>query len=154
MNLISKIKSYFVRHSLHAWKDFSPGDYEVTFHTPGDDALVDVAGFIVRHLRETGQIGNKRHRLREEVAVPCASLDELMLLVQQILERDFHQTTAESLLYDWEFRYFLAEHTQCADTICLSNALVSRKNPAGHCIYPLATIQKSAGVYYCWNHLT
>jgi len=153
MKLIRKIKSYFIKHELHAWRDFCADKFDLKFRKLDEEVLLEIGHYIKSNLRESKQVGNKRHRLKEEAAIACPSLDQLLPVIRNIINTDYRETSAESVLYNWDFQYFLQEHKQCENTICISNALRANNTPSGNCIYPLATIRKVNNVYYCWNHL-
>ena len=152
MHLIQKIKSYFLRYEFSSWKDFRWDDYEISFCEVNDDLLLEIGSYLKNNLQETAQLSNKRHRLREESATKCDTLDELLPLLQEIVAADFAETILESREYNWEFRYFVNEHAKCKNTICISNGLHSTQK-MGNCIYPIASIRRYKGKYYCWNHL-
>ncbi|RZJ34431.1 MAG: hypothetical protein EOO51_09490 [Flavobacterium sp.] len=152
MHLIKKIKSYFLKYEFSSWKDFQWDNYEISFREINDDVLLEIGIFLKKNLNESAQLSNKRHRLKEESALECSTLDELLPLLQEIIASDFSETYRESLQYNWEFKYFVSEHANCKNTICISNGLRSTAK-MGNCIYPLASIRKHQGNYYCWNHL-
>ncbi len=153
MSLIRKIKSYFIKYEFNTWKDFSTDQYDLKFGKLNDEILLDIGSYIKNNLRESKQVGNKRHRLKEDNAISCRSLDELLPEIRTIINKDYRETAAESVLYNWDFQYFLSEHAMCENTICISNALKANNTPSGNCIYPLASVRKVNDVYYCWNHL-
>ncbi len=154
MSLIRKIKSYFIsRNEFNSWKDFTTDDYDLKFRKLDEEILLDIGSYIKNNLRESKQVGNKRHRLKETSAISCDSLDELLPQIKHILAKDFRETSTESVLYNWDFEYFLSEHSMCENTICISNALKANNTPSGRCVYPLASVRKVNNVYYCWDHL-
>jgi hypothetical protein len=150
MHLIKKIKSYFTKYEWHSWKDYDSDYYPIKFCEMSDETILDIVSYINRSLQESPVVGNSRHRLKEEKAIRCKNLDHLMLLIRSIIETDFAETKAESLLYSWDFKYVVGEHQACRDTICISNVLTSK---SGNCIYALASIRKSEVAYFLWNHL-
>lgn len=153
MNLIQKIKSYFIKYEFYSWKDFNRDEFDLRFTLLNDEMLLDIGSYFKNNLAESKQIGNKRHRLKDELANCCASLDELLPLIKNIVDADYKETLAESIEYKWDFEYFVGAHKRCENTICISNSLTSLTGPNGTCVYPLATIRKYNGNYYCWNHL-
>jgi len=153
MNLIQKIKSYFIKNQFYAWKDFQWEKYDLKFTNLNEEILVEIGSFIKNNLNDSEEIGNLRHRLKENRGIECKNLDELLPLIRQIITTDYKQTFHESIQHNWEFQYFVSEHTLCANTICISNGLKSKSGTTGNCIYPLASIRKHNNAYFCWNHL-
>ncbi|HEY0092232.1 MAG TPA: hypothetical protein VGB43_07080 [Flavobacterium sp.] len=153
MNLIQKIKSYFIKYDFCTWQDFHWDKYELKFDSLNEEILLDIGSFIKHNLNSSDQIGNERHRLKEDKSIQCASLDQLLPLIKDIITKDYKVTFNESIRYNWDFRYFVSEHLQCENTICISNGLKSKSGSTGNCIYPLATIRKHNNTYFCWNHL-
>jgi len=153
MNLIQKIKSYFIKYDFCARQDFHWDAYEVKFRTLNEEVLLDIGNFIKKNLNASDQIGNERHRLKEDRSIECSSLDQLLPLIKEIINTDYDITLNESIQHNWDFRYFVSEHLLCENTICISNGLKSRNGTPGNCIYPLATIRKYNNTYFCWNHL-
>ncbi|HEX9980988.1 MAG TPA: hypothetical protein VGB50_10545 [Flavobacterium sp.] len=154
MNLIQKIKSYFVKNEFGSWRNFNSDGYDLKFKSIDDETLLDIGSYIKKNLEESEQIGNKRHRLKENFSIECPSLDELLPLLKEIIRNDYQETFVESLAYNWDFRYFVGEHSMCRNTICISNVLSGANGNSGNCIYPLASIRKYNNKYYCWNHLS
>ena len=150
MHLIKKIKSYFTKYDWHSWKDYDSDKYPVKFREMSDETILDIVSYINRSLQEAPEVGNSRHRLKEDKAISCKNIDQLMLLIRSIIETDFAETVAESQLYSWDFQYVVGEHQACPDTICISNVLTSK---SGNCIYALASIRKSDVLFHLWNHL-
>lgn len=150
MNLISKIKSYFVNNKLHAWTDFELDSSGISFRRPDSEAMLEVTSFINSNLHDTSSLGNLRYRLKPEAANMFTSLNDLMCSLNDILQRDLEATSAESMVYNWSFSYFLAPHPQCSGMLSLSTVL-SRNGDK--CVYTLATMQKFNQHYYCWNRL-
>jgi hypothetical protein len=153
MNLIQKIKSYFLNYEFYSWKDFSWDDYELNFISVNDETLVDIGHYLIHNLDESSRIGNRRYRLSEDAASEFRSLDELLQHIREIIARDYRETSVESRNHDWDFRYFVNHHPLCGNTICISNGLRSRSGNTGNCIYALISIRKYNNRYYCWNHL-
>ncbi|HEX8269045.1 MAG TPA: hypothetical protein VF581_04060 [Flavobacterium sp.] len=153
MNLIRKIKSYFVKHEWHSWKDFHWDNYDLKFKSLDEETLLDIGNYIKHNLKESQQIGNNRHRLRENSGIECKSLNELLPLLKEIIIADYSETASESLVYNWDFRYFISPHILCENTICISNGLRAKDGSTGNCIYPVASVRKFDDRYFCWNHL-
>ena len=153
MSLIRKIKSYFIKYEFSSWKDFDRNNYDLKFSMMDDEILLDIGSYIKNNLKESRQIGNKRHRLKDTSAIECRSLDELLPVIRDIIKKDYRETSVESILHKWDFQYFLSEHSQCENTICISNALTATASQNGNCVYPLASVRKYNNSYYCWNHL-
>lgn len=154
MNLIQKIKSYFIKYEFYSWKDFNRDDFDLKFTALDEEMLVDIGSYLRNNLAESKQIGNKRHRLNDELAVRCDSLDELLPLIKDIIHFDYNETLLESIEHKWDFQYFVGAHKRVENTLRISNSLTSLNGPNGTCVYPLATIRKYNGSYYCWNHHT
>ncbi|HEX8561902.1 MAG TPA: hypothetical protein VF676_02875 [Flavobacterium sp.] len=152
MTLIQKIKTYFIRNEFCSWKNFHWDDYEFTFQILTEESLLDIGLYVKENLEPSKQIGNKRHRLLENKSVKCESLDELLPVLRDIIRNDYSETVVESVKYKWDFRYFVARHERCENTIRICNGLRTTEGSQGNCIYPLATIRKYNGNYYCWNH--
>lgn len=153
MNLIQKIKSYFIKYDFCTRENFNWDRYDLKFSMLNEEILLDIGSFIKHNLGSSDQIGNERHRLKEDRSIQCKSLDQLLPLLKDIINSDYKETYDESIRYNWEFRYFVSEHLQCENTICISNGLKSKNGTSGNCIYPLATIRKYDNSYFCWNHL-
>lgn len=153
MTLIQKIKSYFIKRRFHLWNDFHWDGHDLKFHSVNNETLLDIGSYIKNNLEESTEIGNKRHRLIEAKGIKCATLNELLPLLREIITADFKQTSIESMFHDWEFEYFVGRHALCENTICISNGLRDRDGQGGHCVYPLATVRKHDNHYFCWNHV-
>lgn len=151
MTLIHKIKSYFVKHEFHLWKDFSYGKYALRFGEPSEDILLEIGSFIKDNLVESAQAYDEKFRLKEKTAIMCDSLDELLPLIRKAITADYPETLAQSREYNWQFQYFLNNHHSSKDTICVSNGLTSNEQLSKNCIYTLASIRKFEGKYYCWT---
>ena len=152
MTLIQKIKTFFIKNDFGSWKDFRWDQFDFQFQKLNDETLLDIGNHVKFNLKPSRQIGNKRHRLPETAAIKCTNLDALLPLIKQVITEDYRETLAESLTYNWEFNYFLCEHPRCENTIRICNGLRSKDETPGNCIYPLITIRKFNGHYYCWNH--
>ena len=154
MDRIQKIKAYFTKYDFYTWKDFDWNDYDLRSKTVNDSFLLDIGLYVRDNLKEVEEIGNKRHRLKEEDTICCNSLDDLIPLLRVIIQQDYKQTAADSIKYNWDFQYFVSEHSKCENTICVFNGLREKEKPSGNCVYPIASIRKYRNKYYCWNHLT
>lgn len=152
MKLIQKIKTFFIKNDFGSWKNFRWDRYEIVFNQVNDDILLDIGSYIRANLNQSRQIGNKRHRLAENASTRCADLDSLLPIVSDIIKNDYAETVVESQTYNWDFSYFVAKHERCENTIRICNVLRSKDENPGNCIYPLITIRKFNGHYYCWNH--
>lgn len=152
MKLIQKIKTFFIKNDFHSWKDFDLDKYEIKFEQISDEILIDMAVFITNNLTDAKQIGITKHRLNESAAQQFGSINALLTLVRQQVQADCRETTIESLTYNWNFQYFMGFHERCENTIRICNVLRSNDGTPGTCVYPIITIRKFEGNYYCWNH--
>ncbi len=153
MNRIQKMKAYFSKYDFYAWKDLDLTDSDLKSDLPDDVFLLDVGIFIKNTLTSANEIGNKRHRLKEEHAIACASLDELIPFLTDILKQDYTQTAIDSVDNNWDFQYFVRKHRKCENTICLYILLKEIGKMHANCIYPIVSVRKYLDTYYCWNHL-
>src|SRR5690606_39270393 len=108
--------------------------------------------YIKKTLKPSRQIGNKRNRLPEQSGIKCNDLDSLLPIIRDAVKKDYNETVIESHAYNWNFSYFVAEHERCENTIRICNVLRSREETPCNCMYPLITIRKFNGNYYCWKH--
>ncbi len=152
MTLIQKIKTFFVKNDFGSWKNFRCDRYEIVFRKLDNEVLLDIGNYIKKNLKPSRQIGNKRHRLPEHASTRCGDLDSLLPIIREVIINDYYETLVESQTYNWDFTYFVAEHERCENTIRICNMLRSKDEKPGNCIYPLITIRKINGQYYCWNH--
>ena len=153
MNRIQKIKSYFIKHEFYSWKGFDWNNFDLKFKVLDDEMLLDIGNYVKSNLGESSQIANNRHRLKENLAVSCESLDELLPFIEKIVTMDYEHTLPESIEHHWDFQYFINEHQLCENTLCISNVLKANNGSDGNCVYPLISIRKYNNIYYCWNHL-
>ncbi|HMI06255.1 MAG TPA: hypothetical protein VK528_01815 [Flavobacterium sp.] len=153
MNLIHKIKSYFIRHDFHLWKDFDYDGYELKFIELDEETLLEIGHFIKKNLNESAKAYDDRFRLKESTVTICESLDELLPLIREAIRADFKETTIQSLEHNWQFQYFVNDHNSSKNTICVSNGLTSIDGSAKNCIYTVASIRKYKNKYYYWNSL-
>ena len=154
MDRIQKIKAYFTKYDFYTWKDFDWNNYDLRSKTPNESFLLDIGLYVRDNLTSSEAIGNKRHRLKAEVAIACNSLDDLIPLIDEIIRQDYKQTSVDSVKHNWDFQYFVTEHNKCENTICIFNGLREKEKPSRNCVYPIISIRKHQNKYYCWNHLT
>jgi hypothetical protein len=152
MNLIFKIKSYFLKHDFHLWKDFSVDRYPLHFHYLTNEALLDLGNFLKYHLNDTPDPFDTKFRLRQKNATVCDSLDDLLPLISKAVTFDYSQTLEQSKAHHWDFCYFINEHSASANTVCISNGLTSNEGLLKNCIYTIVSVRKSKGKYYFWNN--
>jgi|GEM_PF-3075021 len=149
MKLHQKIKSYFKNHDFRMWKDlrFEPGSW---FSHPTEEILIEIASRL-RDMDSCVDPEDARFRMKEKNCVKFGSLDALMPWLSKILKSDFEETSGESEVFGWKFRYQMKPHPASPDSMCLSNTLTSVKKQNSHCIYTLVSIRKFGGSYYCWT---
>ncbi|MBD3582391.1 hypothetical protein [Flavobacterium selenitireducens] len=149
MKLQHKIKTYFKTRDFHLWKDLR-FDQGLSFVHPTEEILIEIASYLV-DMEPCDPLEDKRFRMKETTAVAFDNVDEMMPWLSRIVRSDFEETSQESKIFDWKFRYQLKPYTTSVGSHCLSNALTSLKKENSHCIYALVSIRKFSGKYYCWT---
>ena len=149
MKVHHKIKSYFKAHDFRMWKDLR-FDSGLCFSHPTEEILIEIASRL-RDMDPGRELEDTRFRMKEKNSLKFETLDGLMPWLSKILKSDFDETSEESEVFGWHFRYQLKPHPVSPDSICLSNTLTSVKKQNSHCVYTLVSIRKFEGKYYCWT---
>lgn len=149
MKLQHKIKSYFKTHDFHLWKDLR-FDQGLSFVHPTQEILIEIASCL-SDMKPCDSLEDKRFRMKEKNAISFDSINEMIPWLSRTLKSDFEETSKESEIHGWKFRYQFKPHNASAGSFCLSNALTSLRKQNSHCMYSLVSIRKFAGKYYCWT---
>ena len=149
MRLTHKIKSYFKTRDFHSWKELRLDD-GLCFVNPTEEILVEIASCL-RELPSCETLEDDRYRMKQKNAVVFNGINDLVPWLSRILHADFEETSEESAVYAWEFRYQFMPHRASDGSFCISNMLTSKRKPNSNCIYSLVSIRKFSGKYYCWT---
>lgn len=150
--LIDRIKACFARRALYCWQDLSRKSFVYSFSEPTLETLLDVGVSLRNTLPEAFEVGNSRYRMHPGDAIVCLNLNDLIPALKRILHLDFHESSLDAMVHNWEFSYALHPHSSCAQTYCISNLLRQRSGKKRQCLYRVVSVQKQNGCFYLWNH--